>query len=75
MSLSLDIPEGKPLEWITLNGSYGNERYFIQRRPLVLGIQGISSNRGASSSQHNPFLAVCEQKASERKYITKGTTE
>lgn len=67
MSLSLDIPEGKPLEWITLNGSYGNERYFIQRRPIGLGIQGISSNRGASSSQHNPFLAVCEKKASERK--------
>ena len=67
MSLSLDITMQNSFDWISLNGSYGIERYYVQRTPIMLGRQGISSNRGASSSQHNPFIAVCDQKATEEK--------
>lgn len=67
MSLSVDIPASKPMDWISLNGGYGIERYYVQRTPIILGKQSISSNRGASSAHHNPFIAVCEQKATENK--------
>lgn len=67
MSLTLDIPAGKPLDKLTLEGSYGIERYYPQRIPIVLGCQSIFSNRGVSSPHHNPFLAVCDSRATEQK--------
>ena len=36
-----------------------------QRRPLFHGNQSISSRRGASSHQYNPFIALCEHTATE----------
>jgi alpha-galactosidase len=56
MSLSLDLPDA---DWtmIGLAGSWARERDVVERR-LVPGRQSISSTRGASGHQHNPFLAL-----------------
>ncbi|MDP4146714.1 MAG: glycoside hydrolase family 36 N-terminal domain-containing protein, partial [Bacillota bacterium] len=52
------------LDVITLHGSWGRERH-INRRNLTLGKQGISSSRGESSHQVNPFIAVLDRTATE----------
>lgn len=52
------------LDMITLNGSWARERH-ITRRPVCLGKQGISSIRGESSHQDNPFIAVMDRNAAE----------
>jgi alpha-galactosidase len=56
MSLALDVPDA---DWVlvTLAGSWGRERQVTERR-LVTGRQSISSTRGASGHQHNPFIAL-----------------
>ncbi len=56
MSLSLDLPDA---DWrmVTLSGTWARERHVIDR-PLVPGRQSVSSVRGASSHEHNPFLAL-----------------
>jgi alpha-galactosidase len=36
-----------------------------ERRPLLSGIQTISSRRGASSHHHNPFVVLCDPAATE----------
>ncbi len=62
-SLCLDIPFG---EWdlIHLYGRHNMERS-VERAPLCHGIQTISSRRGASSHQHNPFVILAEPSATE----------
>ncbi len=45
-------------------GSWARERY-IERIPLIQGIQIIESNRGESSHQHNPFIALLKKDATE----------
>ena len=42
---------------INLSGTWGVERQEI-RRPLQPGVVSIESRRGASSHQHNPFVAL-----------------
>jgi alpha-galactosidase len=56
MSLSVDLPDG---DWlmIGLAGAWARERHIAERR-LVPGRQSASSTRGASSHEHNPFLAL-----------------
>ncbi len=56
MSLALDLPDS---DWrlIGLAGSWARERHVIERA-LVPGRQSISSTRGASGHQHNPFIAL-----------------
>jgi alpha-galactosidase len=52
------------MDMITLHGSWARERH-VCRRSINLGKQGISSLRGESSHQVNPFLAVMEKTATE----------
>ena len=63
MSMSVDFHESN-WDWLHLHGTWARERH-IERRPLLHGIQSISSARGASSHQHNPFLALLSKDATE----------
>ena len=56
MSASLDLVDS---DWqmLTLDGSWARERHVNARR-LARGRQSVGSLRGASSHQHNPFLAL-----------------
>jgi alpha-galactosidase len=56
MSLSADLPDA---DWtlIGLAGAWSRERHPVERR-LVPGRQSVASTRGASSHQHNPFVAL-----------------
>jgi len=63
MSASLDLPDTR-WQAITLNGDWARERQ-IDRRALRPGRQSVASNRGTSSSQHNPFLALARPEATE----------
>ncbi|MBO9600222.1 MAG: alpha-galactosidase, partial [Cohnella sp.] len=62
-SMSIDFGDDR-FELLHLSGGWANERNIV-RRPVVMGNQSIESRRGASSPQHNPFLAL----------IRPGTTE
>jgi Alpha-galactosidase len=63
MSASLDLPLGG-WDLLTLSGSWARERLPL-RRSLVQGTQGCFSLRGASSHQHNPFMAILSPDATE----------
>lgn len=56
MSASIDLPDSD-FEMVQLSGAWARERH-IQNRKLVSGLQSISSTRGTSSAQQNPFLAL-----------------
>lgn len=56
MSASLDL-EGGPWDMLQLSGHWAHERQLVRRR-VVQGSQSIESRRGASSHQHNPFVAL-----------------
>ena len=56
MSASLDLPDAG-WEFVHLSGTWGRERH-VRGRRLELGRQAVSSTRGASSHQHNPFVAL-----------------
>lgn len=62
-SMCLDIPFGR---WDLLHfyGRHAMERQ-PERRPLLNGIQTVSSKRGASSHHHNPFVVLCAHEATE----------
>lgn len=62
-SLALDL-EGKELDMISLQGSWLRERS-IRRQPLTQGAVSISSRRGSSSHQLNPFAALASKNADE----------
>ncbi|MEK5235616.1 alpha-galactosidase [Paenibacillus sp. FSL L8-0470] len=51
-------------DMVHLPGAWARERH-IERQPLHKGIQSIESRRGASSHQHNPFLALARKGATE----------
>lgn len=51
-----NLPD-KDFEAIRLYGRWGKERT-IERSPLHHGIQSITSRRGASSHEYNPFFAL-----------------
>jgi alpha-galactosidase len=63
LSASVDLP-GSGFEMLHLSGDWGRERA-VFRRPLAPGIQSVGSRRGASSHQHNPFIALLEPGADE----------
>ncbi|SIS42309.1 alpha-galactosidase [Salimicrobium flavidum] len=63
LSLSVDFPEDH-YEMLHLSGAWARERY-VTTRTLAPGIQRISSQRGSSSHQHNPFLALKRPQATE----------
>ena len=63
MPLMLDIGRSD-LDMISLYGAHCRE-VSLQRVPLHHGIQSVYSNRGCSSHQYNPFIALCDHKATE----------
>ncbi|MFT8638977.1 alpha-galactosidase [Bifidobacterium sp.] len=63
-SLSLDIPAGDDWTITQFAGAWAREMR-MQSNPVHQGIQEISSTRGASSHQHNPFFMVAEPHATE----------
>jgi alpha-galactosidase len=56
MSVVLDLPDA---DWmmVHLAGAWGRETHIVEQ-PLVPGRQAISSTRGASGAEHNPFVAL-----------------
>ena len=62
-SACLDLPFGS-WELLHFHGRHCMERQ-PERMPLIHGVQTISSNRGASSHQHNPFLILCAAETTE----------
>lgn len=63
MSASVDFNRAD-FEWLELAGSWARERH-VKRTPLHSGVQNIQSTRGASSPQHNPFLALLNKETTE----------
>ncbi|MGG3467556.1 alpha-galactosidase [Neobacillus pocheonensis] len=63
MSMSVDFHHSN-WEWLHLHGTWGRERH-IERKSLLHGMQSISSSRGASSHQHNPFIALLAKNSTE----------
>lgn len=63
MSSCIDM-DNKDFDLITLHGSWARERH-INRRPVTLGFQGVSSIRGESSHQEHPFMALLEHNADQ----------
>ncbi|KHE70341.1 alpha-galactosidase [Halobacillus sp. BBL2006] len=63
LSTSVDLPDAD-YSLVQLSGSWSRERH-IQERRLQQGIQSITSTRGTSSSQHNPFLALKRPETTE----------
>lgn len=64
LSACIDLPD-KEYEMLHLSGAWGRERY-IKKRSLTMGIQSIYSMRGASSSEHNPFIALKRHETTEQ---------
>ena len=62
-SMQLDFV-GKKFESITLPGAHMNECN-IERNPLHHGLAVCSSNRGVSSPQMNPFVALVDKDTNE----------
>lgn len=56
--------DSRPFDVITLPGCWSHERA-IDRRPVTFGKQGAYSQRGISSHQFNPFLALAEHTATQ----------
>lgn len=55
-SACLDM-DNEDFEVVTLHGSWARERH-IQRHPVYLGKQNVSSNKGESGHQEHPFMAL-----------------
>jgi alpha-galactosidase len=55
-SCCLDFPDAG-FELLHLDGSWARERH-IARQKLVGGVHAVGSARGASSHNHNPFIAL-----------------
>ena len=65
MSLMLDLCRSD-LDMISIYGAHNKEMNY-QRHPLHHGLQSVYSNRGGSSHQYNPFMALCDHTANEEK--------
>ncbi|MGH4141175.1 alpha-galactosidase [Clostridium sp.] len=63
MSSSIDLPSDE-YEMLQLSGAWSSERH-IRERKLQPGIQSVYSARGASSANHNPFIALKSINADE----------
>ena len=66
LSMSVDLPLLGDYEMIGLYGNHAMERK-VERKPLRHGGQSVESTRGASSHQHNPFIALAAPDAAEDK--------
>ncbi len=56
LSMNIDLPDSD-FEMINLAGAWARERHVVVR-PIQTGLQGIGSRKGASSAEHNPFIAL-----------------
>lgn len=56
LSMNVDFPDSD-FEMINLAGAWARERH-VNVRPIQVGFQGIGSRTGASSAEHNPFIAL-----------------
>ena len=65
LSACLDM-DGQDMDVITLHGRWASER-MIQRRSLAWGKQGAGSQRGISSHEANPFIALAEHTATQNR--------
>lgn len=63
LSACLDM-DNESYELLTLNGAWARERS-IYRRPLYPGRQSADSERGVSSHQANPFMALLEPETTQ----------
>ena len=63
MSAGLDLPNAE-YEAITLPGQWGSERQ-IWRGSIPKGIYSVSSSRGQSSHEFNPFAAIVKRDTTE----------
>jgi len=63
MSASLDLPDSD-WEFLTLSGEWARECH-VERLALRPGRQSVSSTRGASGHQHNPFVALTRPATTE----------
>jgi len=63
LSASVDLTRSD-LDMLQLSGDWARERGIV-RRSLAQGTQSVESRRGASSHQHNPFIALLERNADE----------
>lgn len=63
MSMSVDLPDSD-YDWIQFSGAWSRERHVKVRR-LEQGIQAVSSTRGHSSHNHNPFIVLKRPTADE----------
>lgn len=70
LSMSVDFHDDE-YSFLHLSGSWARERH-IEHRPLGPGIQSIESRRGASSHQHNPFIALVREGTGEHSGETYG---
>ena len=64
-SLSLDLPDSR-YDLITLSGAWSREREMI-RRPLVMGEQGVSSLKGATSLHASNMLFLARPETTEER--------
>lgn len=62
-SATIDFRD-KDFELLQLSGAWGRERHVV-RKPVAEGTAQIESRRGASSHQHNPFIALLRPQATE----------
>ncbi len=62
-SMCLDFTY-KDMDFIHFYGRHAMERT-MERTPLLHGMQSVGSRRGFSSHQHNPFVILCKQDATE----------
>ena len=62
-SFNIDINR-EDFDSVSLQGCWTRERE-IERNRLARGIYEVSSTRGASSHQSNPFMAICDKNANE----------
>ncbi len=63
MSMSVDMPDAD-YQSLQLSGAWARERA-VKVRDLEPGFTGVSSMRGNSSHQHNPFLALKRKNTTE----------
>lgn len=64
MSSALDLPDHR-FELISSYGAWAREMQ-MERNPLIHGIHEISSRRGTSSHNHNPFIALARPETTEQ---------
>lgn len=64
MSSCLDFLNGSDKDLVHLPGRYGQERQ-VERQKIRHQITQISSGRGTSSHQQNPFVVLCDRTATE----------